>query len=236
MLLALALALHAPAFAFETTDTAHLEIKWVRDSAEYQALTRQIYKDAGASVRDQAAHLKKRTVWTVVLDVDDTTLDTSEYMLDRAAYRLRFDWPSWDAWTERRDAPPVPGVVKFIEGVRAEGGRVAWITNRHPGTRQATIDDLANNGLWSDSDVMCTLSDDDAYTKKVRRTELRSGKGPCAWDGTPVTVLAYLGDAMHDLPEDGEDGAAAENLGVRTFVIPNPMYGGFDHAVTRALP
>jgi predicted secreted acid phosphatase len=39
---------------------------------------------------------------------------------------------------------------------------------------------------------------------------------------------------LHDLPEDGEDGGFDDNLGVRTFMLPNPMYGGFEHGVTRA--
>jgi 5'-nucleotidase (lipoprotein e(P4) family) len=235
-ILALLLAVATPALAFETADTDHLEIKWVRDSAEYQALSRQTFRVAAASVQARAKDLRRREVWAVVLDVDETVLDTSPYWLELAAYDRRFDWASWDAWCERRVAEPVPGAQTFVRVVRDAGGRVAYVTNRSEATREATIDNLRARGLWEDEDRICLLTDDPERTKRLRRTELREGRGPCGWEGEPVTVLAYLGDTLHDLPEDGEDGGFDDNLGVRTFVLPNPMYGGFEHGVTRAGP
>jgi 5'-nucleotidase (lipoprotein e(P4) family) len=231
---ALLFAIATPALAFETADTDHLEIKWVRDSAEYQALTRQTFRVAAASVRTQAKDLRRREVWGVVLDVDETMLDTSPYWLELAAYDRRFDWASWDTWCERRVAKVVPGARGFVRAVREAGGRVAFVTNRSVATREATIDNLRGRGLWGDTDRICLLTEDPDRTKRVRRTELREGRGPCGWEGEPVRVLAYLGDALHDLPEDGEDGGFDDNLGVRTFMLPNPMYGGFEHGVTRA--
>ncbi|MBW2255270.1 MAG: hypothetical protein JRI25_11800 [Deltaproteobacteria bacterium] len=233
---ALFLAVANPALAFETADTDHLEIKWVRDSAEYQALTRQTFHAATASVQTQAKDLRRRQAWAVVLDVDETTLDTSPYWLELAAYDRPFDWASWDAWCERRVAETVPGVEAFVHTVREAGGRVAYVTNRRDATREATIDNLRARGLWGDMDRICLLTEDPERTKRVRRTELREGHGPCGWEGEPMTVLAYLGDSLHDLPEDGEDGGFDDNLGVRSFVLPNPMYGGFEHGVTRAIP
>lgn len=228
----LLLALTLSAQAFETSEAAHLEIKWMRDSVEYRALTRQIYRTAEATVLAQAKRLKRNDAWAVVLDVDETALDNSTYFLDRAAYRLPFDWQSWDAWAERRQAPAIPGAKAFVDAVREAGGRVAWITNRSDRTTEATRDNLADVGLWGEGDALCTLTADEAYTKRVRRTELRDGTGPCGWAGTPVQVLAYLGDTIHDLPEEGEDGVMFEQLGLRFFVLPNPAYGGWEHRVT----
>lgn len=234
VLLALALL---PALAqAEDEGAEHLEIKWMRDSIEYQSLTQQVYTSAEQAVLEQASDLKRRESWTVVLDVDETVLDNTTYSLERAAYDQGFDWPSWDAWCERRNATPIPGVEGFLQAVRDAGGRVAFITNRHERTRQATLDNLAAYDLYQRGDVLCMLTDDDAYTKRVRRTQLRTGEGPCSWEGTEVTVLAYLGDTIHDLPEDGEDGAFSDNLGARAFVLPNPTYGSFEGEVTRRLP
>ena len=226
------IALAASAFAFETSQAEHLEIKWMRDSVEYRALTRQIYRTAEAAVEAQAQRLRKKDAWVVVLDVDETVLDNSPYFLDRAAYRLPFDWQSWDAWTERREAGIIPGSKDFVDAVRAAGGRVAWITNRSERTRQATRDNLDRVDLWADDDLLCMLTEDESYTKQVRREQLRTGSGTCAWEGVQPKVLAYLGDTIHDLPEPGEDGVLEESLGLRFFVLPNPAYGGWEHSVT----
>src|SRR5690242_797308 len=52
------------------------EIHWFRNSAEVRALTRQVYTMAGHAV-DSAAY--KGGKWGVVLDVDETVLDNSEF-------------------------------------------------------------------------------------------------------------------------------------------------------------
>src|ERR1700712_3968327 len=106
-----------------------LGIKYARDSEEYGALTRQVYRTAG----DALAHLTAAVgaqPWAVVLDVDETALDNSVYQLERATYGLPFDQSSWSAWIRRRQAPAVPGAVDFIASVRKAGGHIAWITNR----------------------------------------------------------------------------------------------------------
>ncbi len=227
----LLLTLAAPAAAFETATLGNHAVKYVRDSVEYRLLTTQIYQGAEASVLDRAKRLKRNQAWAVVLDVDETVLDNSTYFLERQAYGLRFDWESWDAWCERRVAEPIPGAKGFVDAVRAAGGTVVWITNRHARTADATRDNLGSTGLWSNGDVLCMLTDDDAYTKRVRRDEVRTGQGACAVGGTPAQVLAYFGDTRHDLPAEGEDGAFVDDLGSRHFVLPNPLYGTWEHGV-----
>ena len=231
-MLSLLMMLSPPALAFETSGADHLEIKWVRDSEEYALLTQQVYRQATEQVQQAAAPLKKRDRWVVVLDIDETTLDTSAYWLELASYERVFDWDSWNQWCERRDAPVVPGVVSFVQAVRDAGGAIAWISNRHEVSRQATIDNLAAHGLWEGSDPICLLTDDDDYTKRVRREELRTGQGACGYGGKPTQTLAWLGDTAKDLPEVDEGGPREDRVGLSYFVLPNPMYGSWEHRVT----
>ena len=205
----------------------------MRDSVEYVTITQQTFAVATRSVQAQAAALPKKSAWAVVLDVDETLLDNSTFQLEGQAYNRAFDWNDWNAWTERRAAKPIPGAVEFVQAVRDAGGRVAFVTNRHEVTREATRDNLAAEGMWSDDDLLCLKTIDKAYNKRVRRTELRSGDGRCAWDGVEVKVLAYVGDTIHDFPEDGEDGSRATDFGTRFFILPNPMYGSWSGEVTR---
>jgi 5'-nucleotidase (lipoprotein e(P4) family) len=203
--------------------TRGLETKWVRDSETYATLTRQIYRNALEVVRLRVADRTGTGSWSVVLDVDETTLDNSAYQLELGNYGTGYDDASWNAWVARREAPAVPGVRRFIEGVRDLGGNVAWVSNRFDVSKADTRANLCLKG-------------EPEYTKAVRRGEVAVGQGACAWDGTPMEVLAFFGDQMGDFPsaEEGfpEAGNDAE-FGTRFFVLPNPMYGPWVRGVTR---
>ena len=145
--------------------TQSLEIKFVRDSAEYATMARQTYRLATDSVR-RAAQGAGRTPWAVVLDLDETVLDNSAYQLERAAYGLPFESASWAAWTERREAAAVPGVFDFIAVVRQLGGHVAWISNRNTAVESPTKANLQALGIWNDDDRLC-LQRDSQHTKRM---------------------------------------------------------------------
>jgi 5'-nucleotidase (lipoprotein e(P4) family) len=217
----------------EPRQVEHLEIKYVRDSAEYGALVRQVYRHAAQAVATAAAS-RRGKVWAVVLDVDETTLDNSTYQLERYAYDLPFDADSWNAWVARADAHPVPGVIEFVRAVRDAGGRVAWISNRDTVTREPTRQNLAAHGLWNDDDRLC-LASEGGYTKAVRRREVVTGKGTCAWPDRPTEIVAFIGDQAGDFPATGEsipDAGRDEAFGSRFFLLPNPMYGAWERRVT----
>lgn len=210
----------------------HLELKWMRDSEEYRAIFLQTYRAAAEQVTRQAAATPRGTVWAVALDLDETVLDNIFYQFERAAYARPFDNESWNAWVRREQARALPGVTDFIATVRRLGGRVAWISNRDTTVTAATRNNLRALGLWADQDRLC-LQESREHGKRQRRTELRAGQGTCAWSGTPVRVLAYLGDNIGDFPEPDEEAA---EYGVHVFVLPNPSYGGWERAVTRRSP
>jgi acid phosphatase len=209
----------------------HRDIKWIRDSGEYQALTRQIYRHAAEAVARALAMTATDTVWAVVLDIDETVLETAVYQLEAAAYDRPFDTTTWNDWVRRERAVPVPGVERFLETVRARGARVAFISNRLESVREATRRNLAAFGLWQEGDRICLeVSGNAGYTKRARREELRRGTGRCAWEGEPVHIHAYLGDALSDFPAEGEEDGG---FGERWFVLPNPSYGSWERRVTR---
>ena len=215
--------------------THGLETKWVRDSETYATLTRTTYRMALVAVGERVARRTGNAPWAVVLDVDETTLDNSAYQLELGTYEMGYDDDSWNAWVVRQEAPAVPGVRTFIDGVRDLGGHVAWVSNRFDVTTVETRANLAAEGLWHVDDRLC-LKGEPEYTKAVRRAEVGSGKGACGWDGAPMEVLAFFGDQMGDFPAAGEPFPEAGNeaaFGTVFFVLPNPMYGPWARRVTR---
>jgi 5'-nucleotidase (lipoprotein e(P4) family) len=203
----------------------HLEIKWVRDSREFSTLVRQTYRLAGEKVLSAAARLPAGTRWAVILDVDETTLDNSVYQLERAAYGARSDSAAWNAWVRRQQGAPVPGVAEFLAAVRAGGGRVAFIGNREEALADPTRANLRAQNLFRDGDHLCLRAPAGPSSKRGRRTEVRTGAGPCAWPNESMAVLAYVGDTLGDFPEADEE---AGEFGERFFIIPNPLYGTWD--------
>ncbi len=207
-------------------------IKYVRDSEEYGALTRQVYRAAGDAV--DRARSAASSPWAVVLDVDETTLDNSTYQLERAAYGLPFEAASWSAWVERRQAPAVPGANGFIDRVRRAGGHVAFITNRDATLAEATRANLQAAGIWNDDDRLCAQKAQ--YPKAQRRREVVIGAGECAWPNRPMRIVAFVGDQTGDFPAASEmipDTGTDEVFGKTCFILPNPMYGEWTSRVTR---
>lgn len=224
-----------PAAAQSPAALHGLHVKYVRDSEEYATLTRQIYRTALAAVLEANRSSPDQTPWIVVLDVDETALDNSAYELERETYWVPFDDETWNAYVARRASEAVPGAREFVRSVRAAGGRIAWITNRDEIVREDTRENLRRVGLWDDSDRLCPRSSRED-TKAARRREVVTGTGRCSWDGRPVRVLAFIGDALGDFPAAGEDIAEAGNdaaFGRRFFLMPNPMYGTWTRRVTR---
>jgi 5'-nucleotidase (lipoprotein e(P4) family) len=199
------------------------EIRWVRDSAEYEAVVRQTYLMAEDHV-ERAAAGRAAGTWGVVLDADETVISNVGYQIEQAG--RPYDETSWQAWAKRREATALPGAAAFLTRVRALGGKIAIVTNR----REAVCDDtravFAARGLAYDV-MLCHTGVSD---KNPRFDAVQSGLLP--WTLPPITVVAFVGDNIQDFPKlsqgikGGGDGGFTE-FGSRYFVIPNPMYGSW---------
>jgi acid phosphatase len=234
VLTAAALLAAVPA-ALRAQSAGGREIRWVRDAEEYAVLTRQVYRLATRAAESAARQLPRGAAWAVVLDIDETTLDNSVYMLERAAYGAPFDTASWDAFLNRRESGVVPGVQDFVAAVRRLGGRVAWITDRDSAVLAATRDNLARFGLWNDADLLCPLRPA-PNPKAVSRAEVAAGSGACSWSGQRTTIVAFVGDHVGDFPAPGEadpDAGRDAAFGVRYFLLPDPLYGSWERRPTR---
>jgi 5'-nucleotidase (lipoprotein e(P4) family) len=202
-------------------------IRWVRDSAEYQAALYQVYGQLAVLVEREAARRSPGT-WAVVLDADETVLDNVTYQIERASQGLGFTRESWTAWVRRREATPLPAAGAFLDRVRALGGRIAIVTNRRESECDDTIAVFEAHGLVYDA--MLCRPDAGPSDKNPRFAAVAEGRTPAS--SAPIDVVAFVGDNIHDFPaldqamRDGGPPAFAE-FGVRFFLVPNPMYGSW---------
>ena len=236
-----------------------LAVRWVTESAEYHALSRQVYRTAGAALdaviadEDWSAlpsHPADASLPpAIILDVDETVLDNSPFQIllgDKP-----FNRKDWDQWVARAQADAVPGVVTFLEQARQAGVAVFLVTNRdcmrRPGSddrcpqEDDTLDNLRRVGLQFDAEHLMLSNERPEWTdeKKVRREYVARDH----------RVIMLFGDDLGDfldcvrsrvIAPCERPATAAERLrmvrehdeywGRGWFVLPNPMYGSWASA------
>ena len=95
-----------------------------------------VFRKATESVQLQIGFLKvseekpKRYPYAVVVDLDETVLDNSQYQVERWRDKLEFTQESWSKWVRRKEAKLVPGAGGFLTAVRENGVRVIFLSNR----------------------------------------------------------------------------------------------------------
>jgi len=233
---------------------------WVKHSAEYRAITEQVYAKATSDLPGFIAD----TSWSVIPGQDDAAelpvaviLDVDETVVSNIDFQLTFERPfeNWklDEWTRNTVATPIHGVREFVEAARAAGVTVFFVTNRpcEPidgiddpcPQRQSTIDDISEVGIETDADHVF-LSDERGWNreKSTRRNFVAETH----------RVIMLIGDDLGDfLPcvrkkpyapctnsATGADRAkmvedSAHLWGNGWYILPNPMHGSWTSAVPR---
>ncbi|MBK8249698.1 MAG: hypothetical protein IPK85_20200 [Gemmatimonadetes bacterium] len=200
---------------------------WVTRSAEFGAITRQVYAQA-TDVVTRAAAGKGRGSWAVILDADETVISNLAYQLEREKLDSGFTPDSWNALTKRQAATSIPGAKAFLDHVRTLGGRVAIVTNR---LDSECADSRANfDKLSLPWDLFLCRPNGGPSDKNPRFTAVAAGAGlPAAQS---IEVIAWIGDNILDFPALDQSirrqgDAAFARFGTRYFLLPNPMYGSW---------
>ena len=202
-----------------------LEIHWVRNSAEYPALVRQVYADAGRRLEELTGGRAAGT-WAVALDADETVISNSQYQKELFETGESYSSETWYEWAARRQATAMPGARDFLEHVRLLGGKIAIVTNRD----QVICDDTEANvrALSLPFDVILCRREESR--KEPRWQQVTDGTA--APGLPPLEIVMWLGDNIHDFPDQGQDlrsgpAGAFSDFGRRFFAFPNPMYGSW---------
>jgi 5'-nucleotidase (lipoprotein e(P4) family) len=211
------------------TETAELAngIHWYRDSAEMKAIYLETYRAASEVVRE-AAQTRKPGTWAVVLDIDETVLDNSEYQQDITAKGVAYSNPSFLNWVKQQRAPLLPGAGEFVRAVKERWhGKVAFVTNQNPAQCLETIRRLQTLQISYDR-LKC--DEEGTHDKNKRFDEIKNGSD--GKNGNPreprLDIVLFVGDNIRDFPDLNQRSPGDSNsFGTRYFVLPNPMYGSW---------
>lgn len=246
----------APQPVVPATDAGpDLGILWVRDAAEYRALSLQAYRAASedlhallddsswSALPDQldASNLPP----AIIFDVDETLVSNVDFQV---ALKPPFRNSKLDDWNAANTATPVPGAADFVQLARDAGVAVFFITNR-PCQRKAnisdpcpqktvTIEDLRESGIPAERENVMLSHEQPGWTreKKVRRDLIAANH----------RVIMLVGDDLGDfIPcvrakavapcTEGATKASRQRdtekygdlWGNGWYILPNPMHGSW---------
>jgi acid phosphatase len=207
---------------------------WVQSAAEYEAAALQTYATARQALDRALAENAGGLPPAVILDLDETALDNTPFQTRVIRKGMTYDATQWKQWTSEGIASAVPGAVEFLQYAKSRGVRPFYVSNRdldeEPGTRR----NLETLGFPLDSNVDTLLlrgkngwkSDKTARREFVAQTH---------------RVLLLLGDDLNDFADAREKSHADRaaliestrgEWGTRWFMIPNPIYGSWERALT----
>lgn len=237
----------------EITNNNFKSMLWIQTAAEYEANAIQAYNSAESNIdvalRDKSwtAALEQVSNYSlkppaIILDIDETVLDNSQYQAQLVFNDEQFSIQTWDGWIEMESAPAVPGAVDFINSMERLQVDVIYITNRECIVRtdggpecpqkQDTIDNLLNVGIENvDPDHLFLKGEQPGWTseKESRRKVVASNH----------RIIMLFGDNFGDFlpnvsgnitPEERAELVEkySEHWGRKWFILSNPTYGSWD--------
>jgi len=199
------------------------DVRWVIESSEYEALCHQIFNDAIYKLKKKLSpnNYSLNVVnnnYAVVLDLDETIMDNSDYQVMLFDKNEKYNPKSWDEWVLQENAKLIPGARKYLKFIRDNNIQVIFLSNRMDKRVEETKNNLKKLDVFSDNDIYL-LRLDKADKKNVRRAEIFNSTGRMK-NYKNFKIIQYLGDAMGDFEDKNLDGFGMDN-----FVFPNPMYG-----------
>jgi len=246
---------------------------WMQSSEEYRALSLGAYNMA----RQNLDHALEDRAWTalpsqvpvnsdeasalgrlppaVILDIDETVLDTLPYQ----AWLVKNDRPftpiSWHAWVSEADAEAVPGALDFVHHAMEKGATVFYLSNRvqwgaldlnvngqiDPGEERVdlkpfTISNLVRLGFLPQNNLS---NDDSVLLRGEAGTDGWVKKGWASTDKTArreslssdYRVVLIMGDNLNDfISEDTPEALAPYRArwGRSWIMLANPIYGSWE--------
>ena len=239
----------------EYDHTRDLGLLWVKHSAEYQAISAQVYAQA---TRDLPRLLAEES-WSavpghegepdkppaIILDVDETVVSNVDF-------RLNLEDPYTSLkhyeWTNRNKAIPLRGAADFVAVARSAGVEIFFVTNRMceriEGNsdvcpqKKSTIGDIQEVGIDVDVDhvLLANEKPDWGKEKLVRREHVAKTHRVIMLFGDDYGDFVACTRAVPVAPCTAGATRASRAAALDTYqdywgngwyILPNPMHGSW---------
>ncbi|MBN1550781.1 5'-nucleotidase, lipoprotein e(P4) family [bacterium] len=207
-------------------------IAWKQTSAEARALSYQAFGIARYRFDEIKSEYNGSKPLAVIVDIDETVLDNTPF---EAALILgdRSHPANLRQWTDKADAPAIPGALDFLNYVNSQGAEIFYLTNRSEKDKTATMKNLTIQNFPNVSE-----------TSVVMKTDQPDKTGRIQTIAEKCSIALIIGDSLGDfggfysrnltieqraeLVESKKDAFGAEYI-----LLPNPMYGDWEKTIYR---
>jgi acid phosphatase len=232
-------------------------VLWVQSSSEFFAATMGTYANATAELRRMVADNPTAVdQMVVVMDIDQTILDSSAYHAQNILDDAHHSAELLDQYYALREGAALPGAVDFIHASRDLGVDVFYITNRtcreragnsdYCPQKEDTLVNLRQVGIEIEPDELFLRSENvpERCLEFLSDRERQQG----GWTMTDKTsrrkcveldreIVMLFGDQLNDFIGDSANSTPGsrkalvdqykDKWGKTWFLIPNPMSGSW---------
>jgi 5'-nucleotidase (lipoprotein e(P4) family) len=220
-------------------------VLWDQSAVEAQAVMTQAYVLARIRLEEALADKNwtaDSTVQTgdyagkppaVVLDVDDTVLNTSQYQAWNVKSGTSFTPKTWTPYVNSKIDFAIPGAVEFTQYAASKGAKVFYVTNRTKEEEPATAERLKELGfaMGDNVDTLLTAKEQEDWgsAKSTRR----------AYIAKDYRLLLLIGDNLGDFTDAYKETIEERrnvfddnkaHWGKDWIALPNPTYGSWESA------
>ena len=169
----------------------------------------------------------------VIMDVDETVIDTGKFQSSMVKNRERFSTGPWREWQLRNEPDAVPGAIDFIDYAQSRGVTVFFVTNREHATEPITRANLAAIGVKLPDRLDTVLSRNERPDWSADKTSRQN------FIAQSHRVLMLFGDDLADFISEyrappqtrRREALKHDEWGTKWFMLPNPMYGSWEGAL-----
>ena len=220
---------------------------YMNKSHEYQGVTTSLYNLAYIKLKDsltqpsesafpeQVSNYEDLPV-AVILDIDETILNTSAYAIYLEKTKQKYTAATWDTFLKQADAPAVEGAVQFIHDAQALGVHIFLVSNREESQRECTIANIRKVGIEIEDSNVLLKHQEKTYTSnkyyryaKIAKTHrIAMIIGDDLNDFFPAEQIHYKGRQIYLKKYEAY-------IGNSWIFLPNPSYGSFLDVATEDL-
>jgi 5'-nucleotidase (lipoprotein e(P4) family) len=170
----------------------------------------------------------------VILDVDDTVLNTSAYQAWTVKAGTSYSGKTWDDYVKAEKDVAIPGAVEFTKYAASKGVTVFYVTNRTEGQEAPTVEEMTKMGFAMGDGKA------DTFLANGEQPDWKSAKGTRrAFVAKSYRIVLLFGDNMGDFTDEytgsisDRDAVYAKEMahwGHDWIAIANPTYGSWQSA------
>ncbi len=214
---------------------------YVQSAAEYRAAAMQTFAAARRALDAALADPSRTGAMeetnedpsqppALIVDADETVFDNTQFEARVINAGMTYDEKIWKQWTAEGAATAIPGAKDFLTYAQSRGVTVFYITNRDEDERPGTMANLRKLGYPLGENVETLLLRENKESDKSARRKRVADQ---------YRVVLMAGDDLNDFvnlrraPWQERDDFITKTRdwwGTRWFMLPNPMYGSWEHA------